>query len=216
MSELDHVDALLTALLHNVGPAGRKKILRAGARDIRKSQAARIARQEDPDGQAYVERKGAAKVKPPRHPMKFMYPKGSASPRLVFMKSWVRRGPLVTGFDREAGAIRSFRHDKIGQHLPLGPTEQTASAPKKQTVRQKQMFKKLRLAKSLKAGATDGEAWVGFSGRAAAIARVHQDGGQDSPSPGQAKVRYARRVLLGLTAPENQRLIDIVMEAVAP
>ena len=66
------------------------------------------------------------------------------------------------------------------------------------------MFKKLRLARNLKAGASDAEAWVGFVGRAARIARVHQEGRVDRPSSGQKPVRYAKRVLIGPSAAEKQ------------
>lgn len=83
------------------------------------------------------------------------------------------------------------------------------------TIRRTAMFKKLRLARNLKAGATDAEAWVGFVGRAARIARVHQEGGVDRPSSGQAPVRYAKRVLIGLTAAEEARLLDMLLESVS-
>jgi hypothetical protein len=76
------------------------------------------------------------------------------------------------------------------------------------------MFKKLRLARNLKAGASDAEAWVGFVGRAARIARVHQEGGVDRPSSGQAPVRYAKRVLIGPTAAEEARLLDMLLAQV--
>ncbi|RYF00244.1 MAG: phage virion morphogenesis protein, partial [Oxalobacteraceae bacterium] len=76
-------------------------------------------------------------------------------------------------------------------------------------------FKKLRLARNLKAGATDAEAWVGFVGRAARIARVHQEGGVDRPASEQAPVRYAKRVLIGPTAAEEARLLDMLLAQIA-
>lgn len=82
------------------------------------------------------------------------------------------------------------------------------------TIRRTAMFKKLRLARNLKAGATDAEAWVGFVGRAARIARVHQEGGVDRPSSGQTPVRYAKRVLIGPTAIEEGRLLDMLLRHV--
>ena len=80
------------------------------------------------------------------------------------------------------------------------------------SIRRTAMFKKLRLSRNLKAGASDAEAWVGFVGRAARIARVHQEGGIDRPSSGQKPVRYERRVLLGLSGIEEMRLVDVLLE----
>lgn len=77
------------------------------------------------------------------------------------------------------------------------------------------MFRKLRPAKFLKAGADAGEAWVGFTGRAAAIARVHEDGLADAPSRGGKNVRYAQRVLLGLTDREQGRIVDLLLQEFA-
>ena len=77
------------------------------------------------------------------------------------------------------------------------------------------MFRKMRLARNLKAGATDTEAWVGFSGRAAQIARVHQEGGIDRPGPRVKPVRYAKRELLGLTDAERARSSDLLLKHMA-
>lgn len=90
--------------------------------------------------------------------------------------------------------------------------EKTKRAPsKKGRIRRKAMFRKLRMAKHLKAGASDAEAWVGFSGSAARIARVHQEGLADSPATGMKKVRYARRVLLGLTDAEQEHVLTLLL-----
>lgn len=153
MSDLDKIDSLVSALLQNTGASARRQVLGTAAREVRKSQSDRIARQQQPDGSAFAPRKSQ---------------------------------PEPTGKHRRKGRIR-----------------------------QKAMFRKLRLAKFLKAGATSDEAWVGFAGRAAAIARIHQEGLEDSPRPGARRVRYARRVLLGLTDEEQGRLLDLVLQAVA-
>ena len=89
------------------------------------------------------------------------------------------------------------------------PTEQSRLR-RRGSIRRTAMFKKLRLARNLKAGASDAEAWVGFVGRAARIARVHQEGLEDAPAKGAKSVRYARRVLLGDTEADRQVLLDIL------
>ena len=89
-----------------------------------------------------------------------------------------------------------------------------SSAKKKGRIRRKAMFRKLRLARYLKAGSTENEAWIGFTGRAAGVARIHQDGLPDAPAPGQAKVRYARRVLVGLSDADRERALDLLLDRV--
>ena len=146
MSDFADIEALAGALLRRVDAGERSMIVRVMARTLRSSQALRIARQQDPDGQPFAARKAQ--------------PSGR-----------LRRGG---------------------------------------TIKRKAMFRKLRNTSNLKAGSTDIEAWVGFSGRAARIARVHQEGLADAPARGVKPVRYARRVLLGETEAERQELLDIL------
>jgi len=146
VSDFADMEALAGALLRRVDAGERSKILRVMARSLRNSQAARIARQQDPDGKPFAARKAQ--------------PSGR-----------LRRGG---------------------------------------TIKRKVMFRKLRNTTNLKAGSTDAEAWVGFSGRAARIARVHQEGLEDAPAKGVKRVRYARRVLLGDTEAERQTLLEVL------
>ena len=150
MSDFADLEALAGALLRRVDAGERSKVLRVMARMLRSSQATRIARQQDPDGQAFAARK-----------------------------------------TQPAGRLRRGG-----------------------TIKRKAMFRKLRNTSNLKAGSTDTEAWVGFSGRAARIARVHQEGLEDAPATGAKPVRYARRILLGDTEAERQALLDILFEHV--
>ncbi|MEG8027121.1 phage virion morphogenesis protein [Sphingomonas aerolata] len=124
------------------------------------------------------------------------------------------RARLMREIGRE---IRKSQSDRIAaQRDPDG----AAFAPrrskpdrgnKKGRLRQQKMFRRLRLAKSLKGGGSADEAWVGFGGRASRIASIHQAGLSDVPAPGQPKVRYARRILLGLTEAEQQRILDLIL-----
>jgi len=129
------------------------------------------------------------------------------------------RARLMRSIGRE---IRKSQSDRIAaQRDPDG----AAFAPRrpkpdrdrtKGKLRQQKMFRKLRMAKSLKAGGNGDEIWVGFGGRASQIASIHQAGLSDAPAPGQPKVRYTRRVLLGLTEAEQQRILDLILAHVAP
>ncbi len=118
------------------------------------------------------------------------------------------RRKIMTALARD---IRRSQSDRIAaQKAPDG----SAFAPrrpkpkKKGKLRQRRMFSKIRLGKHLRAQATADEAAIGFTGPASRIARIHQLGLDDAPAPGMRKVRYARRVLLGLTRVEINRVLD--------
>lgn len=61
------------------------------------------------------------------------------------------------------------------------------------------MFKKLRTASYLKVRGDSNAVTVGFTGRIARIARVHQYGLKDRAEPGAPDVRYEQREILGFT-----------------
>ncbi|MDH4743156.1 phage virion morphogenesis protein [Sphingomonas sp. CBMAI 2297] len=209
--DLAEIERIAGALLRQIGPSERRRILRAMSRDLQRSQSARIGRQQAPDGSAYTPRRQKKPPRPGNYAVKFLYPRGAAEPRLVLMKSWVHEGNLLTGFDVEAGGIRSFFWDKVDRWLPVEPAEQNKGAGKFRrsgSIRRAAMFRKLRNGRNLRAGATDRELWVGFSGRASEIAGVHQEGGRDRPAAKAALVRYPRRELLGVTDVEMQRMLD--------
>ena len=129
------------------------------------------------------------------------------------------RARLMRAIGRD---IRKSQSDRIAaQRDPEG----AAFAPRRPKpdrggkagrLRQAKMFRKLRMAKSLKGGGNANEAWVGFSGRASQIANIHQTGLPDAPAPNQPKVRYARRVLLGLNEVEKQRVLNLMLRILAP
>jgi phage virion morphogenesis protein len=146
---LDQLEDLAGALLRNVAPAERRKLLRTVAREIAKGQRTRIAAQMQPDGTPFTPRKAK---------------------------------------DQPKGRLR-----------------------RKGRIKRAAMFRKLRLGKNLQAGATDSEAWIGFSGSAARIARIHQEGREDAPAKGQAKVRYPKREILGLTDTDRQIILDTTL-----
>jgi hypothetical protein len=218
MNDFAEIQALAGTLLRQLGSGERRSLLRKMARAIQKSQSDRIGRQKDPEGGAFAARRPRREMKPGAYAVRFLYPKGATDPRTVYMKSWVHQGPLMTGYDIEAGGIRSFFYDKVARYLPVDASEQNAGAGKlrrKGTIRQQAMFRKLRNGRNLRVGATDVEAWIGFTGRTAEIARIHQDGLTDKPSLKGRAVRYAKRGLLGLTEAEQSRALDMLLSHVA-
>lgn len=73
------------------------------------------------------------------------------------------------------------------------------------------MFRKLRTARWLKTQATSHAAEVGFMGRVARLARVHQEGLEDRASAGGRLVRYPQRRLLGFSAEDITRTRDLLI-----
>ena len=63
MAELHEVDAWLAALLAQLEPAARKKMLREVARDVRRIQQENITAQRSPDGTAWEPRRVSARSK---------------------------------------------------------------------------------------------------------------------------------------------------------
>jgi phage virion morphogenesis protein len=76
------------------------------------------------------------------------------------------------------------------------------------------MFTKLRTARWLKATLTSDGAEIGFFGRVARLARIHQEGGMDRVAPGGPLANYPARRLLGLTENERQHVRDILISHV--
>lgn len=210
----DQLERLAADLLAQVSPAKRRSVLMRVARHVQASQRNRIGRQEQPDGSKFAPRHEKRELVPGAYPLKFLYPKGAAEPRLVHMRSWTRQGPIITGFDIEAEAIRSFYWDKVDRFLPVPAGEAAQKPPRRRRQRRAAMFRRLRLQRLLRAGAGSEEAWAGFDGRAAAIALVHHEGGRDRPAKGAKTVRYDRRILLGLSTADQATVLHIVQAAI--
>ncbi|ATS50794.1 phage virion morphogenesis protein [Xanthomonas citri pv. fuscans CFBP 6996] len=114
--------------------------------------------------------------------------------------------------------LRRSQSQRIGrQQAPDG----SPYAPRKQQLRQKsgrvkraKMFAKLRQAKFLKVSASPNAVSVGFMGRAARIARVHQEGLVGSVRKGGPKTRYEKRALLGYSQAEKNYISDLLYELI--
>lgn len=76
----------------------------------------------------------------------------------------------------------------------------------------KQMFAKLRTARFFKVKNDAAGVTLGFSGRIARLARVHQDGATAKVAPGGPSYQYPVRQLLGLTAADREMIRDKLLE----
>lgn len=95
-------------------------------------------------------------------------------------------------------------------------------APRKQrNLRRKQgrlkrrfkMFQKMRTASFLKVQVEGNAISVGFTGRVARIARVHQYGLKERPEKGVADISYEKRELLGFTAADLGLIRDSLLNS---
>lgn len=112
---------------------------------------------------------------------------------------------------------RSQQKRVMAQENPDGskfaPRKQRNLRGKQGRVKRKlAMFKKLRTASYLKVQGDSNGASVGFTGRVARIARIHQYGLKDRAERGALEVRYEQRELLGFTEADLEKVRDLLFE----
>jgi hypothetical protein len=212
--DLAELERVAGALLRSLSAGEQRGLMRRMGRDLAASQRRRVTAQHQPDGSAFEARRERTPAQPGRGPTCFLYPAGGGGePRRVLMKSFTwGSGHMLTGFDIEAGAIRSFERDKIVKWLPVPEEHRSGSAARKRParIRRRAMFRRLATARFLRSGVDDQGVWVGFTGKVAQIASVHQHGLRDKPSLSAKAVAYPKRELLGITEGESNMLLDIL------
>ncbi|WP_431483721.1 phage virion morphogenesis protein [Pseudomonas solani] len=112
--------------------------------------------------------------------------------------------------------LRRSQQQRIAAQLnpdgsAFAPRKSRQLRSKKGRIKRK-MFAKLRQAKHLKVQSSADAIAIGFMGRVARIARVHQYGLRDRPERGQADVQYDRRELLGFTDADLDLIRDSLLE----
>lgn len=145
---------------------------------------------------------------------------------LTSLESWI--GPLLQRLEpagrarlarRIAQDLQRAQSERIGQQrAPDGSQYARRKNQKRQKggrIRRRKMFARLRQSKHLKARGNASEASVFFIRRAAAIARVHQEGLVDQVRRGGPRVRYERRELLGFADVDKQRVVDTLLNHLA-
>jgi phage virion morphogenesis protein len=91
------------------------------------------------------------------------------------------------------------------------PRKQKNFRGKKGRIRKAAMFAKIRAAKWLKLEADGDGVALGFAGRVARLARIHQEGETDQVAPGGPTYRYPVRELLGFTQEERDMIQDKIL-----
>ncbi|MEF9798107.1 phage virion morphogenesis protein [Escherichia coli] len=201
--DLHRLDGLFQEILSGLSAAGINKTARAVGQAVRAAQQKRIRSQQSPDGNRWPARK--KRVFRVQAGVVFIW-NGTQVRRL---KNWRtttgRYGPIITGYDTDRRGIRSFHKADIEEYLEIDTRRRTQSA-----IKRPPMFEKLRTGRFLKVKTDTRGVSVGFEGRAARIARVHQFGEVSLVSAGNA-VRYPQRKLLGFSEADRQKVTEIII-----
>lgn len=122
-------------------------------------------------------------------------------------------------------ALRRSQHQRIaankapdgGSYLPRKRRAEPLRAKKGRIKRKRDaMFQRIGRAAYLKVQASPSDVSVGFFGRVARIARVHQEGRTDRINREGRTARYPVRELLGFTDADRRLVRDLLIEHLAP
>jgi phage virion morphogenesis protein len=120
-------------------------------------------------------------------------------------------------FRRIGMALRRRQADRIKrQQNPEGtrftPRKEKVQKKAGRIVRRKEMFKKLRQARHLKVAADANGVAVGYNGKDARIAKIHQFGLLSRVMPGGPLFQYPVRRLLGFSDEDRDWLLDEIQK----
>lgn len=82
-------------------------------------------------------------------------------------------------------------------------------------IKRRAMFAKLRTARFFKVESDGDGLAIGFAGRVARIARIHQEGQESEVAPGGKTYKYPVRQLLGFSDVEREMIRDKLLEFLA-
>ncbi|WP_370555507.1 phage virion morphogenesis protein [Edwardsiella tarda] len=199
------LDGIIAEIVGAMTTAERARLARAAGQQIRRGQQRHIAAQKNPDGSTYTPR--GRRIRRTQQGIKFLW-----NDQVRTLRNWHhgigRHGATITGFDIERNDIRTFFRSDIERYLEIKTRATRGDTTKSKA---NAMFQKLRAARFLKMQATPQGVTVGYQGRAARIARVHQFGLRDQVGAG-VMAQYPARELLGLTPQDERQLTDIIMQ----
>ncbi|ENZ8244243.1 TPA: phage virion morphogenesis protein [Klebsiella aerogenes] len=199
------LDQVFAEILSAMTPARRLRTARGIATTLRRTQSQRIGKQTSPEGVPYPKRR--RRVLRSQAGIGFIW-QGEERRLRNWRATRGSRGRMLTGFDEERGAVRSFYRADIERYLDISFNE-----TRRDTTKADPMFRRLRTTRFLKARATSEGASVGFSGVAARIARVHQYGLRDRVNDSGAMATYPRRELLGLSKADRMAIARQVIDS---
>lgn len=208
MSNGDSLNALeewAGAFLAKLEPRQRMKLAVAIARDVRKLQARNIRGQRSADGDRWEKRKAYKAARPQ---LRYVYKAKDGNVRELEMSSYRDDGDRITGYDREAGGIRTMLKKGMLRQLA---TQHAGGSERSRAKRLQLMLLGMAKPKNLLARGTADAAVLEFSQAADRIARVHHFGERDRVRPGGPEYDYPERQLLGIGDTERQRITQLVL-----
>lgn len=118
MDNLHKVDAWLTALLANLEPAARQRMMRELAQELRRNQQQNIRLQRNPDGSGYEPRKVTARTKKGRIKRQMFSKLRTAK----YLKTAASADSASVQFAGKVQRIARVHHYGLREHLgPKGP-----------------------------------------------------------------------------------------------
>lgn len=209
---LTQLEEWVEPLLARLEPAERKKLAREIGTALRKRQQRRIRRQKNPDGTPYAARVGRKKRRRARRRLRFLYEKPGHDAEEREIVNWFSTPETYFGFDqRHAGALRTFKKRRVVRVLEIDLTP--VADPRDKIGRRQSsepMFEKLRTARYLKMKPTAHGVSIGYEGRIAHIARIHQEG-KRAPVNAHLEYDYPERKLLGTTPDDVEMVHDMIV-----
>jgi phage virion morphogenesis protein len=113
---------------------------------------------------------------------------------------------------RQQARIAAQRNPDGSAYAARKPRHVKKLRGKQGKIKRAAMFAKLRQARYLRAESDATGLAVGFVGRVARVARVHQYGGTDRVAPGGPEYQYDARVLLGFTPDDLDLIRDLLLK----
>lgn len=136
-----------------------------------------------------------------------------AAPLLAKLNGQARRAmmrDLAKGLrQRQSDRIKAQQNPDGSAYVPRKP--QALIRSKQGRIKQT-LFNRLTKSAHLKIAVTEGSAAVGFNGRTARIARVHQLGLRDRVSQYRATYDYPKRELLGFADSDRHWINDFLID----
>lgn len=200
----EKLDAWIGRALAALEPSARARILRDAARVLIARQRKDIAGQRAPDGSPWPSRKAkkrrAAGGKPAvagmRATIAYVNAAGEKSHRAINIRKVIGSGPdtKVLAFDERDKKLKTFRLDRVEAGLAI---DDLKMGRVRKAVKMMLGLRQARRLACRKAGANAAE--IGWTGRDARIASVHQLGGVDYVDRARTiEARYPARELLGV------------------
>ena len=203
-TDLLQLDEWMQAFISRMDGPSRQKLAGQVARELRKLQGQNIKAQRSAEGTAWPQRKKPKAVAPP---IRYVYRAKDRHIREIEMSNYRDRPDRITGYDKEAGGIRTMLKVGMLRSLPArnGPT---AAA----TRRAQLMLQRMATPAIMRAKATPEGAELSFSGLSERIAAVHHFGLRDAVRSGGPEYDYPSRPLLGIGPKERATVLNFVYQ----